>query len=317
MRKGILLLAMLFVALLGQAQLVLNEVSQGPSSSSKEYMEFVVVGTRTCTDSTADLRGWIVDDNNGWVEAGSGQGIAAGAIRFANVANWSKVPYGSIIVIYNEDDKNTKITIADDPTDANHDYVYVMAASSPQLERNFTAPAAPSSASFTYPTTGWGQGTAADWHWGTVALANSGDAIITVKPTNLSSAHFSFAFTTGSAATATVWVADMPGGKELFKYNCQLYAGGFLGPGRCRCQRNARRSERWRQYNLDQQHARTGYRLHGRHTELFQRYDPLYRRYHHTQQLYPGRHLDFRQSCCCRCHRCRRSNSREAPVRPR
>jgi gliding motility-associated-like protein len=214
MRKGILLLAMLFVALLGQAQLVLNEVSQGPSSSSKEYMEFVVVGTRTCTDSTADLRGWIVDDNNGWVEAGSGQGIAAGAIRFANVANWSKVPYGSIIVIYNEDDKNTKITIADDPTDANHDYVYVMAASSPQLERNFTAPAAPSSASFTYPTTGWGQGTAADWHWGTVALANSGDAIITVKPTNLSSAHFSFAFTTGSAATATVWVADMPGGKN-------------------------------------------------------------------------------------------------------
>jgi gliding motility-associated-like protein len=216
MRKGILLLSLLFVALMGQAQLVLNEVSQGPTSSSKEYFEFVVVGTRTCTDSTADLRGWIVDDNNGWIQTGAGTGIAAGAIRFANVTNWSKVPYGSIIVIYNEDDKNTRITMADDPTDANHDYVYVLPANSSQLERHFSAPASPSSSSFTYPTTGWGQGTAADWHWGTVALANGGDAIVTVKPTALNSAHFSFAYAIGSAATATVFVTDMPGGKNYY-----------------------------------------------------------------------------------------------------
>src|ERR1700760_1780609 len=79
-----------------RAQLVLNEVSQG-SSGTKEYVELVVVGTKTCTDSTADLRGWIIDDNNGWLGSGTGQGIAQGCMRFSQSATWQKVPYGSVI----------------------------------------------------------------------------------------------------------------------------------------------------------------------------------------------------------------------------
>ena len=69
-----------------QGQLVLNEFSQG-SSGNKEYMEFVVTGTRTCTDSTADLRGWMIDDQNGWY-GGLGTGISSGHFRFALTDNW-------------------------------------------------------------------------------------------------------------------------------------------------------------------------------------------------------------------------------------
>jgi len=217
MRKGLLLLAFCALANRGKAQLVLNEVSQGPTGGSKEYFEFVVVGTRTCTDSTADLRGWIIDDNNGWVQSGAGTGIAAGAIRFANNPAWARVPYGSVILVYNEQDKNPRITAPDDPTDANQDYTYILPASSNLLERNFTEPTvATGGTGYTYPTSGFGQVLPTDWHWGTVALANGGDAVIIVNPANRGAASFSFAFGIGTAATATIRVPDMPGGKNYF-----------------------------------------------------------------------------------------------------
>lgn len=218
MRKALLLLALLAGVVAASAQtlpgLVLNEVSQGPSSSSKEYFEFVVAGTPTCTQTTLDLRGWIFDDNNGWIASGSGQGIAAGCIRFANVANWAAVPYGSIILVYNEKDKATSITMADDPTDANNDKVYVLPASSSLLERNFVDPSVATGSA--YPTSGFGQGLSTDNHWGTVALANGGDGVIIVKPTALNTAYFSFGYAIGSAASATVWVPDMPSGKMWY-----------------------------------------------------------------------------------------------------
>ncbi|RYY89925.1 MAG: hypothetical protein EOO15_04745, partial [Chitinophagaceae bacterium] len=214
MRKALLSLALLAGFFAARSQtlpgLLLNEVSQGRTSTQEEFFEFVVAGNRTCTDSTLDLRGWIFDDNNGWIASGVGTGIATGAMRFANVANWAKVPYGSIIVVYNDADKNTSITMADDPTDANHDYVYVLKASSTLFEKNTTDPFSPSSASFTYPTTGWSLG----GDWATLSLANGGDGIVIVKPTTLNDEYFSFGFAIGSASTATVWVTDMPGGKN-------------------------------------------------------------------------------------------------------
>lgn len=175
---------------MGQANLVVNEFSQGPSGAVKEYIEFVVVGTRTCTDSTADLRNWIIDDHNGWY-GGSGTGIATGHYRFKNTPEWSKIPYGSIILIYNAADRNPKIPVgSDDPTDANHDYVYILPINSTLIEQNIVEPVSPSSFTYTYPTTGY----TASGDWSGIVLANGGDAVITVNPSNLSTASHSVVF---------------------------------------------------------------------------------------------------------------------------
>lgn len=183
------------------AQLVLNEMSQGPSGT-KEYIEMVVIGNRTCTDSTADIRSWYIDDNNGWLGAATGQGIAQGCMRFANSANWQKVPYGSIILIYNDGDKNGSITLPDDPTDANHDYVYIVPASSAELERNGSTPSSPSSPNYVYPSTGFNPGGG----WSAMGLANTGDAVIITSATNPASAYFSFGYgTINNSANATVY----------------------------------------------------------------------------------------------------------------
>jgi hypothetical protein len=82
--------------------LIINEVSQGPSGS-KEYVEFLVIPTSTTQNcqTCMDLRGWIIDDNNGYFSNGntSGTGVAAGAVRFSNDAIWSCIPFGTLIVI--------------------------------------------------------------------------------------------------------------------------------------------------------------------------------------------------------------------------
>ena len=111
---------------------VINEFSQGVNNAS--YVELVVIGI---PGTTVDLRGWIIDDNSGIFSGGYGSqlGIADGHVKFSNICSWEKVPVGSIIVIYANDQtgtlpvKNNKITnlgLVDDPTDANLDYVYVV-----------------------------------------------------------------------------------------------------------------------------------------------------------------------------------------------
>jgi hypothetical protein len=98
---------------------------------TREYMEFLVVGD-PCT--TVDLRGWIIDDNNGPDDAicegfstqFASAGIAGGYVRFRNMYALGCVPVGSIILVYNGAEKNTSITLADDPTDSNGDLVYVL-----------------------------------------------------------------------------------------------------------------------------------------------------------------------------------------------
>lgn len=118
---------------LARAQgLMVNEASNGPSGS-KEYVEYVVLGT-TC--STVDLRGWIIDDNNGDFACGpiSGVGIAQGHMRFAASATWAAVPAGALILIYNDADLNVLVP-AQDPTDANADSIYILPSSSLLFER--------------------------------------------------------------------------------------------------------------------------------------------------------------------------------------
>lgn len=178
---GFLLTAMLTSALCGRAQLAINEVSQG-TSGNKEYVEFVVVGTHTCSDTAADLRGWIFDDNGGWYGTSA---ISAGCYHFPAIATWAAVPYGSIILIYNDGDKNTNITQADDPTDANHDGVYILPISSSYLEMNATDPNSGSGSSFSYPSGGFSSAGS----WTNMALNNNGDAVATISPTALNVAY--------------------------------------------------------------------------------------------------------------------------------
>ncbi len=174
-----------------QAQLVLNEFSQG-SSGSKEYIELVVTGTKTCTDSTADLRGWIIDDQNGWY-SGLGTGISSGHFRFALIDNWAKIPYGSIILLYNSSDKNESILLPDDPTDANKDHVYIVPHLSTYIEVHNSQPFSPSSPTFSYPETGYTPADATDWPL-RVGLNNALDAVIIVKPTLRNTAYFSITY---------------------------------------------------------------------------------------------------------------------------
>ena len=113
-RLNILFYLIFFCSFFAKAQLVINEVSQGPSGS-KEYVELVVVGTPTCTTIPClDLRGYILDDNNGTFSASpTSAGVAMGCMRLSNDALWSCVPIGTIIVIYNDGDQNPSIPAID------------------------------------------------------------------------------------------------------------------------------------------------------------------------------------------------------------
>lgn len=158
-----------------KAQLILNEVSQG-TTGAQEYIELLVIGNPSCSSSTVDLRGWIIDDNNSWHAPGSGNGIASGHKRFSTAAQWANVRMGSLIVIYNETDVNPAIP-ADDPTDSNHDCVYVLPSSSSLLDHNVTMPTG--ALTFTtylaapYTTTGT---------WASLSMNNTNDAFHTVNP---------------------------------------------------------------------------------------------------------------------------------------
>lgn len=166
------LLAFTFILLNAKAQtLIMNEVSNGPSGS-QEYVEFVVVSNTAiynCSSSTPpciDIRGWIFDDNSGYHGP---SGVAAGAIRFSQNSIWACVPLGSIILLYNDADKNSAITLADDlsMTDGNCRIIAPISNTS-LFERNTSTPGA---AACSYPSTGW----VAGGSWSFTALANTSD----------------------------------------------------------------------------------------------------------------------------------------------
>jgi len=100
--------------------IIINEISQGESVGlgTKEYVEMLVIGT-PC--SNIDIRGWIIDDNNGIFSGGPGSsvGIATGYFKFSNNSLWSSIPVGTIILIYNNSDTSSLITtyFDNDPTD--------------------------------------------------------------------------------------------------------------------------------------------------------------------------------------------------------
>lgn len=156
--------------------LYINEVSQGPSGA-KEWVELLVVGTPTCyTIPTMDLRGWYIDDNNGNHATGSGTGIAQGCVRFTNDPLWSAVPIGTIILIYNDADRDPALPATDDLSLSDGNCRLVIPISNCSLFEKHTT--LPSTASATYPTTGF----TPCGSWTNVSMANGDDSYQTISP---------------------------------------------------------------------------------------------------------------------------------------
>ena len=171
----ILLSLLLGIFSISYAQLIINEISQGPSGA-KEYIELLVVGQPTCSSIPCiDLRGFYIDDNNGSFASGAGTGIAQGCIRFTNNSFWSCIPVGTIIVVYNDADINASIP-ADDIsiTDGNCKLI-IPVSNCNLLEENTSFP---NTAVNTYPTAGF----TSCGNWSSLAMANSDDSFQTLTP---------------------------------------------------------------------------------------------------------------------------------------
>lgn len=166
------LLVLLFLSFGSNAQqLYINEVSQG-TSGAKEYVEFVVVGNATCQTPvpTIDLRGVVIDDNNGLFATGSGTGIASGAVRFANNVFWSAIPQGTLIVVYNNSDINPLLP-PNDASMSDNNCRLVLPANSSLLEGQSISP---TTSVTTYPATAtWVAGSGS---WSQLGMANGGDS---------------------------------------------------------------------------------------------------------------------------------------------
>ena len=153
----------------------INELSQGPSGA-EEFVEIIVYGDVNCNDTCYDLRGWILDDNNGYFASGGGTGIATGSYRFGQDPIWECVRYGTLIVIYNEFDRNINLPPDDlDPSDG----VMILPANSTLFERAGGSPSA--SGSPNYPTTNWLTGGS----WQNTLMSNSNDSYQIRQPNNL------------------------------------------------------------------------------------------------------------------------------------
>lgn len=158
---------------------IINEWSNGPGGN-QEYYEFVVAGQ---CGTLVDIRGYILDDNNGTFTtpinySGTASGIAPGHFRFSYTAQWGAIPVGSLIVIYNNDDPNPSLP-TDDPTDANNDSLYVVPHDNALFERCLDFPLPPSPDSIYSPCS---YSVAPLTGWGALSLRNSGDAIQVRNP---------------------------------------------------------------------------------------------------------------------------------------
>lgn len=190
-----------------QAQLVINELSNG-TSGAQEYVELVVVGTPGCNTPCIDLRGWILDDNNGTFASGSGTGIAMGHMIFANNAQWQCMNPGAIILIYNDDDRNPAIP-ADDPTDANGDCIYIIPANSLLFEHTTSNPVVNGSQGYSGPYTPGG-------NWSTQGMSNSNDSYQLRNPNNINVPYHSVSY--GNNNTNTIIAFSGSGGNTVW-YN--------------------------------------------------------------------------------------------------
>ncbi len=165
----------------GTGVLVVTEVSNGFGGSC-EYVELVVAPCGT-NSQYVDIRGWILDDNNGDFSvprgAGSGKAITSGHLRLAFNDTWDSVRTGSIIVLFNNASGQNCYNFPTDkstiPDTINGTPVYWEPVGGSVVNNNIeSAGSRPSSsngnycpASYTAPASSW---------TGRVGLSNSGDA---------------------------------------------------------------------------------------------------------------------------------------------
>lgn len=217
--RFILLMIMVLPFSVFSQSIVLNELSQG-TSGSKEYVELIVTGPNltNCTDTPAclDLRGYIFDDNNGYLNGGaqSGVGIASGACRFANTAFWSCIPAGTTILIYNNNDPNGAVPLDDiSMTDGNCSLV--IPANSTLFEHHTSAP---STSNSSYSTTGWNSGGS----WTTVSLANSEDGFQIYAPSNTTTPVFSIGWGPATSLGDIYMGSSSTSGDVMYATDCNF-----------------------------------------------------------------------------------------------
>lgn len=210
-----ILVALLLAATAGQAQLIINELSQG--AGNQEYVELLVTGTPTCGGSnTVDIRGWIIDDNNSWHAAGSGSGIAGGHARFDSIPQWASVKIGTLIVIYNNTDKGPAISaLADDVNDSNGDCVYIIPINSSVIQKNTTLPANNGTMT-TYATSSANYSSTGTWT--PLGMRNAGDAFHTVSPANKTRAYHAIGWGNNNDSINVYFAGDQ-GGKVIYMAN--------------------------------------------------------------------------------------------------
>ncbi len=156
--------------------LLINEFSNG-STGSQEYYEFVVAGK--CGE-TVDVRGYIIDDNNGTFSEPTsypgGSGIASGHLRLKNHSQWSNIPVGSVIVVYNSDDVNSALPV-NDPFDSDNDSLYVIPHDNTTLFEIDGAIPNANDPDSTYSPAAYNSSS-----WAGLGIANSGDAVQIRQP---------------------------------------------------------------------------------------------------------------------------------------
>lgn len=178
-KLGSLVVSFFLYAFVYSQQLIINEVSQGVVSNG-EYVEFVVIGTPTCVTPvpTVDLRTVIFDDNNGYFATGASTGIAAGALRFADIPFWQNVPQGTIIVVYDNTNPNVNLPVNDlSLTDGN--CKLIIPINSTLFEKTTVSPTL-STTVYPITTSSWSTGGT----WTTVNMNNGYDSFQLPLSTN-------------------------------------------------------------------------------------------------------------------------------------
>ena len=209
--KTYLLYLFIFVSYIIKSQsLIINEVSNG-SSGTEEYVELLVVGTPSCSGTNSmDIRNYYIDDNNGSHAPGSGTGIATGCVRFKNIPFWQTIPFGTIILIYNNADKNSSITLADDLLTTDGNCRLIIPINSTLLETNSLTPV--QAGTMTYPTSGFTSG----GNWNVVGMANSDDSFQTVD--NNGNIIFSVSYNNNNLNT-DIYFPSSQGGMVIYNTN--------------------------------------------------------------------------------------------------
>lgn len=245
----------------GEAILQVNEISNGPSNG-QEFIELVAIKAGNQCEAV-DIRGFVIDDNNGDFsinKGGSAAGVAPGHFRFSQSPVWESVPVGSIILLYNSAAKNPAIQLPDDPTDANNDKVYIIPSDSDLIGGDSQSPSLSSSYYLSR------EPVLASWN--SVYMYDGGDAIQIRAPdgkythgisygsslrmsggpdnllvSTLSGVGRGYAFTSGSITTASNYISyDVNSGGETpgapndeqngnyINNLCSGYGGGHTWP---------------------------------------------------------------------------------------